>query len=49
MEKLKLIWEALRHKNLDQKSRDFLEHIIFSMNGEPIYKKKKQVSIHITS
>ena len=41
MEKLKLKWEALRHKNLDQKSRNFLEHIIFSMNGEPIYKKKK--------
>tara|TARA_A100001035_G_scaffold227846_1_gene189237 strand:+ start:250 stop:1176 length:927 start_codon:yes stop_codon:yes gene_type:complete len=40
MEKLKFLWEALRHKKLNQESRDFLENISFSVNGEPIYKKK---------
>ena len=40
MEKLKLIWEALRHKKLNQKSRDFLESLRFAVSGEPIYKKK---------
>ena len=40
MEKLKFLWEALRHKKLNQKSRDFLNSLSFSINGEPIYEKK---------
>ena len=40
MEKLKFLWEALRHKKLNQKSREFLQNLSFSKNGEPIYEKK---------
>ena len=40
MEKLKFLWEALRHKKLNQKSREFLQNLSFSINGEPIYEKK---------